>query len=152
MLIELKLRHHLSKVAVENFLKYANDVCTLNGVDNMFHKSFYLLEKDANFIKLKSKVGFYCPKSIKIGRILSKCNTKILIDCDDEKETIICPNCNQIVNSREIISTNHFFIFNLKQQLQLLLDNNEIVFPTPNPGNYFICLIYLKYIFNFFIL
>ena len=116
-MFELKLKHQWSKIAVVNFMKEANAANRLNNLPEVFPKTFYSLERDAEFRQLDFNVGADC----------TNCKRQMLLA--DEKT---CPHCSVDLCPSEIMASNHFFCFKLTQLIKMKLESTPLKQPAAN--------------------
>lgn len=98
-------------------MQAANAANRLNDLPAVYPKSFYKLQKQADFAKLKTTIGTQCA-SCKIYTVLIK-----------DKE---CSHCSTKRSPKEIINSNHYFNFQLSQLIKLKLENAPLKQPEVN--------------------
>ena len=110
-LFELKLKNKLTKKAIQDFLDFNKFQCELFNIENCLPKTYHKLESASEFDELNYDLGFYC----------KNCESNVLIS----KDVKIC-ECGNDINFRDVLDGDHFYSFDLIQQLQFILENKDL--------------------------
>ena len=115
-LIELKIKHSLTKALMDNVLKFVNSISVLVFDSKLLPDSYYYIEKTLAIKDdpLKHSIGFIC----------QNCNKQILIL---RKDAVQCPLCKTKLKFRRILNNEYFFQNDIEIQLRLLLESKKLI-------------------------